>query len=306
MKNTKSKLLSCILIVALTISVLAYTGCVEEEPQEEEPKNIVETAMANDDFNTLVDALSAANLDTTLSDETKEFTVFAPTDNAFAELDDTYLTNLLENDIANLTKILTYHVLSGTVLSTDLSDGMRTETLQGKYVYITIEDDSVYINDAMVTTADIECSNGVIHVIDTVLVPTDNIVETAIKYNDFNTLVDAVVTAELDTVLSDESTQYTVFAPTDAAFGELDNETLTNLLENDTANLTKILTYHVIPGIVLSTELSNNMTVTTVQGSNITIQIINGSVYIDEAKVLIADLECSNGIIHVIDKVIMP
>ena len=182
-----------ILLVGITLLVGVLSGCVEEE-KKEEIKNIVETASENEDFNTLVDALIAAGLDTTLSDETSEFTVFAPTDAAFAELDSDYLNDLL-NDVQALTKILTYHVISGSVMSTDLSDGMRTETVQGKYVEITIDEDNVYVDGAMVTTADIECSNGVIHVIDAVILPKDNIVETAIANDDFNTLVTAVVAA---------------------------------------------------------------------------------------------------------------
>jgi transforming growth factor-beta-induced protein len=280
------------------------SGCVEE--QEEEEKNIVETATENDDFNTLVDALIAASLDDTLSDETKEFTVFAPTDDAFSELDSEMLINLVENDTTNLSKILTFHVLSGTTMSTDLSDGMRVKTVQGKYLEVTIQDSTVYIDDAMVTTADIECSNGVIHIIDTVLMPKDNIVETAIANKDFNTLVDAVIAADLQTTLGDESEQYTVFAPTDEAFAALDTEYLNNLVNNDTENLTKILTYHVVSGIVLSTDLSDNMTVATVEGTEITVDIVNETVYINDAMVTTADIECSNGVIHIIDTVLVP
>ena len=295
-----------IIIFCISISFIfgMLTGCVEET--KDETKNIVETAMANDDFNTLVDALIAAGLDTTLSDESTEFTVFAPTDAAFAKLDSAYLTNLVQNDIDTLTKILTYHVISGDIMSTDLSDGMRAETVQGKYLDISFDDDIVYIENAMVSTTDIECNNGVIHVIDTVMVPENNIVETAIENDDFNTLVSAVVAAGLDTTLSDESTEFTVFAPTDAAFDKLDPAFLSNLVDNDTANLTSILTYHVLAGTVLSTDLSDGMTATTVEGTDITVQIVNQIVSIDEATVTLADIKCSNGVIHVIDTVITP
>jgi len=158
----------------------------------------------------------------------------------------------------------------------------------------------------MVTTADIECNNGVIHVIDTVLVPKDNIVETAIANEDFETLVTAVVAADLVDTLSDESTQFTIFAPTDDAFAKLDTAFLNNLVNNDTTNLTAILTYHVVPGVVLSTDLSDNMTAATVEGTEVTVRIENSTVYIDEAMVTTADVECSNGIIHIIDTVITP
>jgi uncharacterized surface protein with fasciclin (FAS1) repeats len=282
------------------------SGCTEEEKEEEEEKNIVETAQDNEDFETLVQAVVAAGLDTTLSDETTSFTVFAPTDAAFAALDQEYLNNLVTNDITTLTKILTYHVVAGTTMSSDLSDGMRVKTVQGKYITIEIMDGNVYVDDAMVTTADIECSNGVIHVIDTVLIPMDNIVETAIANDDFNTLVTAVVAAGLDATLSDESTLFTVFAPTDAAFAALDADFLNNLVNNDTANLTKILTYHVVAGKVMSIDLSDGMNATTVEGSNITIGISDGTVTINDATVTLADIECSNGVIHVIDTVLVP
>ena len=294
-----------ILFVSIALLIGMLSGCVEEEKPTPEAKNIVETAIDNDDFNTLVDAVVAAGLDTTLSDETQKFTVFAPTDAAFAALNQTFLNDLINNDIPPLTKILTYHVLSVEVMSTDLSDGMRAETVQGKYVTISIDGD-VMVDNAKVTTADIECSNGVIHVIDAVIVPKSNIVETAIENNDFNTLVNAVVVAGLDTTLSDESELFTVFAPTDAAFAALDPDFLTNLVNNDTANLTKILTYHVLSGKVMSTDLSDGMTAETVQGSEITITIENSNVFVDEAQVITADVECSNGVIHIIDAVIVP
>ncbi|MDG6218805.1 MAG: fasciclin domain-containing protein [Candidatus Thermoplasmatota archaeon] len=306
MKSKKNKLITSILTVVLAFSVIMFSGCVEEDVDEPEIKNIVETAKEHDNFNTLVDALLVAGLDEVLSDESAEFTVFAPTDDAFAELDSEFLSDLIENDIDTLTKILTYHVILGTTLSEDLSDEMRVQTVQGKYIDITIDEGTVYINDAVVTTADIECSNGVIHVIDTVLIPKDNIVETAISADDFNTLVEAVIAAELATTLSDESNLYTVFAPTDDAFAELDSDYLTNLINNDTANLSDILLYHVIPGIVLSGDLTDNTTVATVQGTNITITIVNETVFINDSEVTLADIECSNGVIHIIDKVLIP
>jgi transforming growth factor-beta-induced protein len=306
MKNKINKLIAGILLIVLAFSAITLSGCVEEEDDEPEVKNIVETARDHDDFNTLVDALLAAGLDETLSDESKEFTVFAPTDEAFAELDSEYLSDLIDNDTETLTKILTYHVILGTILSEDLSDEMRVETIQGKYIDITIDDATVSINNAIVTITDIECSNGVIHVIDSVLIPQDNIVETAISENDFNTLVEAVSAADLDTTLSDESNLYTVFAPTDEAFAELDSEYLSDLINNDTANLSDILLYHVLPEIVLSADLSNNMTMTTAQGTNITISIVNETVFINDAEVTTADIQCSNGVIHIIDKVLIP
>ncbi|MBN2599642.1 MAG: fasciclin domain-containing protein, partial [Candidatus Thermoplasmatota archaeon] len=200
----------------------------------------------------------------------------------------------------------TYHVVSGKTMSTALSDGMRVKTVQGKHITIKIQNGNVYVDNAMVTTADIECSNGVIHVINAVIVPKNNIVETAISNADFETLVTAVTAANLAGTLSNEDAQFTVFAPTDAAFAALDPTFLANLVNNDTANLTKILTYHVVSGKTMSTALSDGMTIATVEGTTINITIDNGKVYVNDAMVTLADIECSNGVIHVINKVIVP
>ncbi len=130
-------------------------------------KDIVTTAI-DSGFNTLATALTTANLVETLQG-TGPFTVFAPTDDAFAALNQTWLTNLL-NDVTNLTKVLTYHVLSGTYMSADLTN-TSVETLEGTNVTITVNSTGVYVDDVMVTTADIECNNGVIHIIGEVLIP---------------------------------------------------------------------------------------------------------------------------------------
>lgn len=130
--------------------------------------DIVDTAIAAGDFTTLVAAIEAAGLVETLKGE-GPFTVFAPTDDAFAALPEGTVEGLL-NDIPTLTSILTYHVVPGAVMSTDLSDGMMAETVNGQSVTITIGE-GVQVDGANVTTADIEASNGVIHVIDAVILP---------------------------------------------------------------------------------------------------------------------------------------
>jgi len=130
-------------------------------------KDIITTAI-DAGFNTLATALTTANLVETLQGE-GPFTVFAPTDTAFAAVNQTWLTSLLE-DTTNLTKVLTYHVLSGTFMSTDLSN-TTVETIEGSNLSITINSTGVYVDNIMVTTADIECSNGIIHIIGSVLIP---------------------------------------------------------------------------------------------------------------------------------------
>lgn len=131
--------------------------------------DIVDTAVAAGDFTTLAAALEAADLVDTLKGE-GPFTVFAPTDDAFAALPEGTVEDLLADPEA-LAAILTYHVVEGEVLAADLTDGQVVETVNGETLTVAIDGDTVTINDATVTTADIETSNGVIHVIDTVLIP---------------------------------------------------------------------------------------------------------------------------------------
>jgi uncharacterized surface protein with fasciclin (FAS1) repeats len=134
-------------------------------------QDIVDTAVAAGNFETLVAAVQAAGLVETLKGE-GPFTVFAPTDAAFAELPEGTVESLLE-DTEALTEILTYHVVPGAVMSGDLSDGMMAETVEGSEIEISIDGDTVMVDGATVTTADIEASNGVIHVIDAVIMPGD-------------------------------------------------------------------------------------------------------------------------------------
>ncbi|UCB59067.1 MAG: fasciclin domain-containing protein [Thermoplasmatales archaeon] len=130
-------------------------------------KDIVITAI-DAGFSTLATALTTALLVDTLQGD-GPFTVFAPTDDAFAEVNQTWLTALLD-DVTNLTKVLTYHVVSGTYMSIDLTN-TTVESLEGSSLTITVNESGVYVDDIMVSTADVECSNGVIHIIDSVLIP---------------------------------------------------------------------------------------------------------------------------------------
>ena len=156
----------------LTIALLAVAPAFAAHHEKAEQSNdIVDTAVAAGSFNTLVAAIQAAGLVDALKAE-GPLTVFAPTDDAFAKLPEGTVESLLQpENIDQLKSILTYHVVSGKILSTDLSDGATAATLQGSNINIAIADGAVSINDATVTSADIAASNGVIHVIDTVLLP---------------------------------------------------------------------------------------------------------------------------------------
>ena len=164
-----------VLIVAacapVALAPMATPSPVPTEPAKKEgPGTIVDVAINAGNFETLVKAVSAAGLAETLKGE-GPFTVFAPTDEAFAALPEGTLKKLLADPEGELKQILLYHVVAGKVMSTDLKDGMTTKTLQGSSVTFSIKDGVVKVNNATVVTADIEASNGVIHVIDTVILP---------------------------------------------------------------------------------------------------------------------------------------
>lgn len=262
--------------------------------------NIVQTAQYSK-FSTLVTALQAANLVSTLN-STGPFTVFAPTDAAFNALPSGVLNSLLANTTA-LTQVLTYHVVSGELMASNVVSRNNVTTLQGGTLPIN-STGGVKIGPANIIQTDIVCSNGVIHVIDKVLVPGKimDIVQTA-QYYGFSTLVTAVQTAGLVSTLNSTG-PFTVFAPTNAAFAALPAGALSSLLANQTA-LTNVLTYHVVSGRLMAADVIMHTTLTTVQGGNLTITT-TGGVKVNNANVMQADVECSNGVIHVIDAVLIP
>ena len=264
---------------------------------------VVDVIVNSPDHTTLEAAVIAADLAGTLSG-TGPFTVFAPTDAAFAALPAGTVEGLLA-DIPALTAILTYHVAAGKVMSTDLSNNMMVTTLNGKKATVTISEAGVFINGAKVTVADIAADNGVVHVIDAVLIPpTVTVVDVVVNSPDHTTLEAAVIAADLAGTLSGTG-PFTLFAPTDAAFAALPAGTVEGLLA-DIPALTAILTYHVAAGKVMSTDLANNMMVTTLNGKKATVTISEAGVFINGAKVTVADIAADNGVVHVIDAVLLP
>jgi ABC-type branched-subunit amino acid transport system substrate-binding protein/uncharacterized surface protein with fasciclin (FAS1) repeats len=325
------------------------------------PPNIVDIASTTEGFGTLTAAVEAAGLADTLSGG--EFTVFAPTDEAFATaLEALGLTaEELLADTETLTNILLYHVVDGTVLAEDVIalDGESAATLlEEASVSIAVVDGGVVLNDSVnVTATDITASNGVIHVIDAVLLPpageeeateetteevvdeaseeetaddeateetseeaseetseemVGTIVDVAVGSEDFSTLVAAVQAAGLVEALSAEDAELTVFAPTNEAFAaalEALGLTAEELLA-DTELLTNVLLYHVVPGTVLAEDvvaLDGESAATLLEGASISIAIVDGGVVLnDSVNVTAVDVMASNGVIHVIDAVLLP
>jgi len=288
----------------MTISLLLLTlilGVYSPLIRAQTTLNIIETADANGSFTTLLAALDAASLTSALEGE-GPFTVFAPTDDAFAALEPAFLDYLLANPDV-LSEVLLYHVVAGAVNSTDVVALTEVETLQGSMVDITVNG-GVMIDGANVVSVDIEASNGIIHVIDAVMLPPDvlDIVGTATSAGSFTTLLAALDAASLTSALEGEG-PFTVFAPTDDAFAAVDPAVLDWLLDNPSA-LSEVLLYHVVAGELNSTDVVALGSIETLQGGNLT--ITEGSVLVDGATVLLADIEASNGIVHVIDSVLIP
>ena len=268
-------------------------------------KTIVENAVQSDDFKTLVAAVKAAGLVETLSGK-GPFTVFAPTDEAFAKLPKKAVEELLKPENKDkLIALLTYHVGPGKVMAADVVKLKKAKTVQGAEVKIAVKEDTVMINKAKVIKTDIACKNGVIHVIDSVIMPKD-IVATAVAAGKFKTLAAALKAAGLIKTLKGEG-PFTVFAPTDQAFKKLPAGTVEDLLKPENKEkLTAILTYHVVPGKVMAKDVVKLDKAKTVQGSEVTIKTEGKKVMVDNATVVAADIICGNGVVHVIDSVILP
>ena len=286
----------------LVIASLLASPVVVADDTQDIPTNAQNTG-AHD---SLVAALSHAGLVSALQAD-GPFTVFAPTDDAFAAAGIDLSTFDTDEENATLSDILLYHVVSGAVASSDVTDGMSAEALNGDDVSFTVSEGSVMVNDATVTSADVMASNGIIHVIDKVLMPPADLgdIPTVAQGTGIHTsLVAAVVQAELLTTLQGDG-PFTVFAPTDDAFAAagIDLAALDN--EEGKATLTDILLYHVVSGAVPSSAVTDGMSATAVNGDDLSFAVGEG-VMVNDANVVLADVPASNGVIHVIDKVLMP
>ncbi len=275
--------------------------------QADQKKDIVDTAVAAGSFKTLAAALQAADLVDALKGE-GPFTVFAPTDEAFAKLPKGAVEALLKPEAkGKLTSILTYHVVSGAVESPQVVKLSTATTLNGQRVDIKVNDGTVMIDGANVTAVDIRCSNGVIHVIDSVILPsTDNLAATASNAGSFKTLVAAAKAAGLvDALVGDKP--LTVFAPTDEAFAKLPEGTVESLLKPENKEqLKQILLYHIVNGRVYSDQALKLKEAPTFAGPMITIAAKKNGAFINKSKLTALDIEASNGVIHVIDTVLLP
>ncbi len=313
MKNLLSKLT----LIALVCSTsLVFTSCEEETDGAETTnpinKSIVQIASDDANFSILVEALVKADLVTALEAE-GPYTVFAPTNDALEAL----FTKLGVSGINDLSAealapILLYHVVGGDIRAANLTNGyvttMSTSTPDnmGSSVLVNI-DNGVMLNSASsVTTADLVGTNGVIHVIDEVIIPP-SIVDLALSNDNFSILVEALLKADLVDALNGDG-PFTVFAPTNAAFEALFQDLMVDGIADLSAEaLTPILLYHVVADNVNSSEVATGMVPTLNTDAELDIKVSNMGVMVDDvASVVVVDVQGSNGVIHAIDRVVLP
>jgi uncharacterized surface protein with fasciclin (FAS1) repeats len=288
------------LAVGAVFSLVSSTGFAFD-------KNIVETAVEAGKFKTLAAALTAAGLVDAVKGE-GPFTVFAPTDEAFAKLPKGTVETLLKPENKDKLKaILTYHVVPGKVMAKDVVKIAGAKSLNGQRIDVKVDGSKVSVDGANVVATDIACSNGVIHIIDSVILPSeDKIPAVADKAGKFKTLLAAAKAAGLVDALSGDKA-LTVFAPTDEAFAKLPKGTVESLLKPENKDrLAAILTYHVLEGRVYSEDAVAAKSAKTLQGGSVAISVKDSGAYVNDAKILATDIDAGNGVIHVIDSVILP
>lgn len=303
-------------------SLLLITSCDDDDNSVVMPKTVYEQVSADSDLSSLKAAIDKAGLSSTLSNN-GAFTVFAPSNAAFTKfLSDNGFSNLDAVPVNTLKEVLLNHVLSTKVMASQVSTGYVSTLAKGaasasRNLSMYLDTSSgVKINGlSKVTKTDIGASNGVIHKVDAVIgLPT--IVTHATANPNFTTLVAALTRSDMPNFVSilsgTANAPFTVFAPTNASFGALLTELkLANLAAIPTSTLENTLKYHVVAGAnVASTDLTNNMSVTSFQGGKFTITTSGGAKITDAksrvANIVATDVQCSNGIIHVLDKVILP
>ena len=313
----KSKFASGIGITAFAIftMLLFFTSCKKDKTNDS-PKTITDVVSANSNFSLLKSAVVKANLAATLSGA-GPFTVFAPDDAAFnaSGITSSVIASLSADQLKT---VLLYHTLSSKVMAANVPAGPNAEvtTTGGGKIYVTKNSKGVFVNGWKVTTADIAASNGVIHSIEHVLMPpAGNLVEVAQANSNLTYLVAAVVRASegstnVAQVLASAG-PFTVFAPTNQAFIDAGFPTIASIQAAAPNTLASILTYHVISARAFSSDLSDGQSLTTVNGGTIKVGIgstatVKGNSNTSPATISAVNIMASNGVVHVIDKVLLP
>lgn len=302
-------------LVAVTL-LLSAAGCKNDD-DDVAPQSVSDILMENNNFSILRAAVDHAGMTETL--RTGNVTVFAPNDDAFRASGYANAAAITAVPANTVRDILQYHIINSRKASTDLAQGNNQEmmTLGNGTTYVTRNSSGVSINGARVITADVQADNGVIHVIDRVLMPpTQNLMQLAQNNNNLSYLLAAATRAAstnpaVMTALSSSTMAYTVFAPSNQAFIDAGYPTVASIQAASPATLAGIIMYHVVPGRVFSTNLANG-NVTTAANAPFAVDISNGVKITGSgnkgqaATVTQANMMATNGIVHIIDRVLMP
>jgi uncharacterized surface protein with fasciclin (FAS1) repeats len=307
-------------LLAITVGSFAIASCDKMPPPSEGKKTILQTIATDSRFQFLTVAVHRAGLSETLDDKKAELTLFAPTDQAFKDAGFKNINDVATAPVDALKKILLYHVLGSEVKAAQipLASNTAVNTVGGAPVYATRQANPtrVFINGVKVIQADLDCKNGVIHVIGKVLIPAvGNIVQTAQGNPKLSYLVAAVLRASqgevnVAAVLSGAG-PFTVFAPTNDAFKNAGFATIDAINAAPPSALTPILTYHVIGARIFSSDLTEGAEPATVNGGKVKISLaggpkVKGKSNSSASNIIITDIVCTNGVVHVIDQVLLP
>lgn len=269
------------------------------------PETVVDIIAGSEVHTTLASLVGAAQLDDDLS-SAGPFTVFAPTDDAFAALPSEVVAALTADPTGALADVLLYHVTSGVAETSNVMDGTMISNLAGENINFTINDDGVFVNNVKVSVTDIRAQNGVVHVIEAVLLPSTVLVMDVIANSPDHTQLEAlIIAAGLEGALRGDG-PFTVFAPTDAAIAKLPAELVSSLTADPTGALANVLLYHVVSGVAKAENLSDGQKLSTLLGPNLAVSINANGVFINDSQVTVTDIHTDNGVVHVIDTVLVP
>ena len=277
-----------------------------QNPGSENSTGLADDMSVEKQFSTLLSAIDTAGLSEVIA--SGQFTIFAPTNEAFAKIPKDTLEGLLKDKEA-LTDILLYHTVPGQLKASDVLDLDSIETANAKKLVVEIMDGDVFISNAKILQTDILSDDDIFHAIDTVLVPESNnsepsIIDIAKESGSFQTLLIAATEAGLLDILSSEG-PFTLFAPTDRAFSKIPEDTL-NALIADKEALTKVLLNHVVPGKLDASKVLEQTILKTANNLELQISLRDGIPYVGDSKIIATDVMASNGVIHVVDSVILP
>lgn len=301
----KIKLVPMLLLLLTLIGM----GCGSEKKTGVATDNLWKLIQATPTLSTFESVLTQAGLDSDLGAESTTYTVLAPTNDAFVKLPAGTLESLLNDPKGELKNILLYHIIADNLELDKVVSDTILQAMNDVEIVVTVRNNGVAVNDVKLSVTPILATNGILFMIDTVLMPNARpltLMQVVEKLFNHQTLTAALVATKLDDSLLDPTASFTLFAPNDAAFALLPQGVFNKLMVNPETDLKDILLYHLVDSKMLSGQLSEGKIITLLDGATVTITIKNGELYINNAKIAVKDIEASNGVVHTIDAVLLP